>query len=124
MVNMPNPLWVDNGTGPMQNPDLTQDEFDAGLAAMQADNVRALWQAATDYQESYISGAAYGLVTMGVLQQKPKALSVMAWVNSVWAAYYTRKPQVTPQWNAALLDFSSCGPMPCTVPDLMAELGM
>ena len=115
-------LWVDNGDGPKQNPDLTQDEFDAGLAAMQADNVQALWQAATNYQESYISGMAGGLVTLGVLQQKPKSLAVMAWINTVWGLYYARKSQITYEWNADLMDFSSCGPMPCSVPDLMAEV--
>ena len=117
-------LWIDNGDGPVQNPALTQDEFNAGLAALAAQNVDALWQAATDYQEAQISGAAYGIVTLGVIQQKPKALSVMAWINSVWALYYTRKPKVTSTWDATLLDFSSCGNMPCTVPDLMVELGM
>ena len=124
MVDQLTPLWIDNGEGPVQNPALTQDEFDAGLASLAAQNVQALWQAATDYQEAQISGAAYGLITLGVIQQKPKALSVMTWINSVWALYYTRKPQITHEWNAALLDFSSCGAMPCTVPDLMAELGM
>ena len=107
-----NELWIDNGTGPVQNPDLTQDEFNAGVASLTAQNVEALWRAATDYQESQISGAAYGLVTLGVIQQKPKSLAVMGWINSIWSLYYTRKPQITYQWDADLMDFSSCGPMP------------
>jgi hypothetical protein len=121
------PLWVDlgDGNGPIQNPDITQEQFDAGLAQMQADNVQALWQAATSYVEAQISGAAYGLVTLGVVKGAaacPKCAAVMAWINSVWAIYYTRKPQVTYTWNEALLDFSSCGPMPHAVPELLAEV--
>jgi hypothetical protein len=106
----------------VQNPDITQDEFNAGIAQLQAQNVQALWQAATDYQESFISGAAYGLLTMGVMQGKPKSLAVMAWINSVWALYYQRKPTVTYTWDQTLMDFSSCGDMPCSVPDLLSEV--
>jgi hypothetical protein len=119
---MVNALWIDDGTGPVRNPDLTDDEFAAGLATLQSQNVQALWQKATDYQEAQISGAAYGLVTLGVIKQTPKALAVMAWINSVWALYYQRKPLVTHEWDGALFDFSTCGPMPCTVPELMAEV--
>jgi len=116
------PLWITDENGTRQNPDITQDQFNAGLAALQADNLNALWQAATNYQEAQISGAAYGLVTLGVIQQKPKSMAVMAWINSIWALYYQRKPSVTYTWDAALMDFSYCGAMPFTVPDLMAEV--
>jgi len=117
-------LWVDHGEGPVQNPDLTQDEFNAGLATLAAQNVQALWQAATDYEVSQISGSAIGMLAIGVLKGLPKSLAVEAWIQSIWSLYYTRKSQVTYQWDATLLDFSSCGQMPNTVPELMAELGM
>lgn len=116
------PLWTDDGTGPVRNPDLAEADFQDGLAQLQAQNLDALWAAATAYQESQISGAAYGLVTLGVMKDLPKSQAVMAWINSVWALYYSNKPQVGPSWNAALYDFSACGPMPFSVPQLMAEV--
>lgn len=116
------PVWIDNGTGPVRNPALTDEEFQQGLSYLQAQNVDALWQAAHDYEYAQISGTAIGLLTMGVSQGKPKSTAVMQWIQSVWALYYQRKPQVTREWNAALLDFSSCGEIPHSIPELMAEV--
>lgn len=124
VANIPTPLWVDHGdgNGQIRNPDVSDDAFAAGLVALTEQNIDLLWNAATNYQEAQISGAAVGLVTMGVMQQKPKSLAVMGWINSIWSLYYTRKPQIAYHWDDAMYDFSSCGPMPCTVPDLMAEV--
>ena len=118
----PLPLWIDNGNGPVQNPDLTQDEFNEGLAVFVAQNIQALWQAATDYESAQICGSAIGLVTLGTVKGLPKSLAVLAWIQSIWTLYYQRKPQVTYQWDSALMDFSSCGPIPFTIPDLIAEV--
>lgn len=88
-----------------------------------ASKVDALWRAADKYVSGYISGIAIGLLTIGVIQSKPKALAVTAWSSSVWDEYYRRKALVT---SASVddLDFSSFGSMPHTVPELRAELGM
>ena len=89
-----------------------------------AGSIGSLWQAAHDYEYASINGSAIGIVTIGVLQGKPKCLACTAWMQSVWQQYYLRKPQVgiTPQ--SELLDFSICGEMPHSVPELMAEVGM
>lgn len=88
-----------------------------------AENIEQLWQAANAYTESFISGVAIGLLTIGVIQGKPKALAVTGWSSQVWDAYYTRKALITATHQESL-DFSSFGPMPHSVPELRAELGM
>lgn len=117
-------LWIDNsdGTGSHRNPDITDAEFEAGIAAMKASNLEALWQKATDYQSGFISDAAFGLVTKGSIKGLPKSLAVEAWINSIWSLYYERKPLVTHEWDATLYDFSTLGPMPHSVPALMEEV--
>ena len=87
-------------------------------------NEDALWQAAHDYEYSRISGSAIGLLTMGVLSNKPKSKAVQTWLTSLWNLYYKRKASLssTVLIDSALLDFSSIGEIPSTVPDLMAEI--
>lgn len=84
--------------------------------------VEALWAAADKYTGSYISGVAIGILTIGVMQQKPKALAVSDWSSSVWAEYYRRKALVTLD-SVDDHDFSSFGPIPHSVPELQAEVG-
>lgn len=106
---------------------MTPAEVSAWLAAQDAATVAAkidrLWSAADRYTSGYISGVAIGLLTIGVLQAKPKALAVSAWSSGVWDDYYNRKAAVT-VGSEEDLDFSSHGPMPHSVPELRAELGM
>jgi len=66
---------------------------------------------------------AIGILTIGVMQQLPKAMAVSAWSASVWAEYYTRKALVTHD-SVDNLDFSSFGPIPYSVPELQAEVGL
>lgn len=82
-----------------------------------------LWKAANDFQSGQISGAAIGLLTIGVLAQKPKCTAVQAWIKSVWVEYYTRKAGVSLQ-NNVNLDFSICGNIPYSVPELMEEVSI
>lgn len=86
-------------------------------------NEEALWRAADAYQAQYISGVAIGLLTIGVLQQKPVALAIQAWSATVWDEYYRRKALLTYD-GAVNEDFTGCGPMPHSVPELRAELGL
>ena len=88
-------------------------------------NIAALWQAAHDYEYEQISGSAIGLLTLGVLTGKPKATAVEMWIHSIWALYYKRKAAATGDAPVApaMLDFSCSGPIPYTVPELMAEMG-
>lgn len=122
----PNPklyTWTENPDGTLTITARTQGEIDATYAANQANNIAQLWQAAHDYEYSFINGSAVGLVTLGILQRLPKCIAVSQWINSIWALYYTRKATVTDVLDSALLDFSSIGPMPYTIPELMAEVG-
>jgi len=99
----------------------------AWQAAQDAATIEAkigrLWAAADAYTSGYISGVAIGLLTIGVLQAKPKALAVSAWSSAVWDDYYARKALVTVS-SVDNLDFSSHGPMPHSVPELRGELGL
>lgn len=92
-------------------------------ARLVAEKIEALWQAADRYTSSYISGVAIGILTIGVMQQKPKALAVTAWSSAVWAEYYARKALVTAT-SFDNHDFSSFGPIPHSVPELQAEVGL
>jgi len=77
----------------------------------------SLWKAADEYQATYISSAAFSLVTLGVINSKTKALAVKAWIDSLWTEYYVRKADI----ENASLDFSSIGDMPHTIQELMSE---
>lgn len=110
--------------------DLPQDRINqiAASAALKAekalnDKIEALWSAADKYCSNYISGIAIGLLTIGVIQSKPKALAVTAWSSDIWTEYYVRKALLL-NGDTVSLDFSSFGPMPYTVPELRTELGM
>lgn len=95
----------------------------AADAQLVADKIEALWQAADRYTSSYISGVAIGILTIGVMQQKPKAIAVTAWSSSIWAEYYARKSLVTAA-SEDNHDFNSFGPIPYSVPELQAEVGL
>ena len=88
-----------------------------------AANEDALWRAADAFQTRYISGVAIGMLTIGVLQGKPKAIDIQAWSALVWDEYYRRKALLTYD-GAVDGDFTGCGPMPHSVPELRAELGL
>lgn len=82
-----------------------------------------LWAAADAYEKDYISGVAIGLLTIGVLQQKPIALAISQWSGNHWTEYYTRKAAIMAGAEPNY-DFSSSGDMPYSVPELRAELGL
>ena len=83
------------------------------------ERIEGLWQAAHDYEFASVNGSGVGLVTMGVLQGLPKALSVQLWVKSIWEEYYLRKAN-----GSQDLDFSVVGNCPHSIPELMSELGI
>lgn len=110
--------------------DLSPEQIAANLSAktekearLVAEKVEALWQAADRYTSSYISGVAIGILAIGVIQQKPKALAVSDWSSRVWKEYYVRKSQVTKD-SEDNHDFSSFGAIPYSVPELQAEVGL
>ena len=115
-------LWVDDGNGPIRNPELSDEVFAEGLATVRDLNVASLWQAAHDYEYQQISGTATGLLAIGVLKQRPVALAIQNWVLSIWNLYYQRKASVTELSDPTLCDFSVCGPMPHSIPELMSDV--
>lgn len=92
----------------------------ANQAAFDEQRIAALWQAAHDLEYAAISGSAIGLITMGVLQGKPKCLAVQAWIKSIWTEYYTRKAGTSTDCDFATV----AGACPHSVPELMVELGV
>lgn len=91
----------------------TQEELDS----QEQGRISSLWQAAHDYEYSHINGSAVGLITIGILQSKPKCLAVQEWVSSIWSLYYARKAS-----NSTDTDFSIAGTCPYTIQELMAEV--
>jgi hypothetical protein len=61
---------------------------DTFLERFEAQKTAELWAAANEYQQSRMDANA-----MAALRSKttPKALAVIAWVESIWTEYYTRK---------------------------------
>jgi hypothetical protein len=80
-----------------------------------------LWASADAYINSEINGVGLCLLSAGVQQQKPKALAVAAWCDSIWAEYYVRKGLITAE-NSVSNDFSSFGSKPYTVLELREEV--
>lgn len=102
--------------------DGTPEEEQAYLDALVPAKTEMLWQAAHNYEYAQVSGSAIGLITLGVLQSKPKCIAVQNWIYSIWNLYYTRKVLITAT-STLDTDFSSCGQCPHTVPELIEELG-
>jgi hypothetical protein len=90
-----------------------------------AENQEALWQAATAYEQSYISGSAVGDLTIGVIQRLPKSMEIKFWIENIWMNHYYPRKSVVPS-NRMLTneekDFSLVGPMPYSVPELVEEV--
>jgi hypothetical protein len=97
--------------------DMDAAEREAVAALQDQRRIAALWQAAHDYEVAQISGSAIGLLTLGVLQSKPKCQAVQAWIKTIWTMYYERKASGSTDVN-----FSAAGPIPHTIPELMDEL--
>jgi hypothetical protein len=79
--------------------------------------ISRLWQAAHDYESKGVTSTVAILLMRGIVSGKPKALAVQAWVDSIWAEYYTRKASGSDNFN-----FSPIGPCPHTVRELSEEL--
>lgn len=122
------PALVDDiWTEQWQIVELTGEELAEAQAKKVADDaaaeqirVSSLWQAATNYEQSFIANMAIGLLTMGVMQGKPKATEIAAWSNALWNGpngYYARKANGSTNY-----DYSDIGPMPYSVPELSKEV--
>lgn len=118
-------IWTMNGVQCWEdtNGTATEAEYQPFIDAHEASYLPALLRAADAYQSEYISSVGIGILTIGVMTQKPKALAVMAWSRNLWAEY-DRRRDVIMAGGAPDYDFTSCGPIPFTVWDLQEELGI
>lgn len=99
--------------------DLYGQELADRQAQIEAQRVASLWQSASATEHAEISGSAIGLITIGVVQGKPKCTAMQAWIKSLWSEYYLRKGNGSTNY-----DFSAYAMAPHTVPELMIELGV
>ena len=95
---------------------------EVNMEKLMAGFTERLWSSAHDHEYKCINGSAIGMLSLGVLLRKPKSLAVSAWIQSIWNLYYSRKPLVTVVEDLSLYDFSQCGPMPYSVPEIMQEV--
>lgn len=88
-----------------------------------------LWQAADTYVHSAISGYAESTLAAvitfatatGQQARYPKCFAVDAWIQNIWLNhYYPQKALVTRDYSD--YDFSVCGPIPFSVPELTIEV--
>lgn len=87
--------------------------------------MKNLHESYDNYLSIRLNSSGSALVTIGILQGKPKCLLVKDWVKALYIDYYTRN--LTLQANPAStpnLDFSNNGELPVTIPELMAEVGI
>jgi hypothetical protein len=97
------------------------EEIEAENAPLLEAKRNELWQDANDYNTQYISGAALSMLTIGVMQGKPKALAIMGWISTLWNEhYYPQKALITV--DSPPYDFSVVGPIPYSVPELTSEV--
>jgi len=87
-------------------------------SALELKRIETLWRSATATESAVISGSAIGLLTIGLLQNKPKCLAMQMWIHVLWTEYYTRKGS-----GSSNFDFTAFGTAPHSVPELMQELG-
>lgn len=106
------------GVGWSYNDGVLTPPADPDPAIIEAKRIASLWQAAHDYEYAEISGSAVGLLAIGVMQGKPKCIAVQNWIHGIWAEYYTRKAGTSTD-----TDYSVCGTIPHTIPEIMNELG-
>src|SRR5512136_985049 len=89
---------------------------------------------AKKYNAIWIEEAGIGILVLGVVQamiaaqSRPKSLECLDWVLSIWQLYYQRYSIVMQSeledidLTDDMIDFTSCGPMPWSVPELMTEI--
>ncbi len=90
---------------------------------IRARKIEALWAATDKYVTGYISGVAFSILAIGVMQAKPKALAVAAWSSTIWTEYYVRKADITLE-SIDNYDFTSFGAIPHSIPELQIEIGL
>ena len=90
-------------------------------------NIQSLWKAATQYEQSLISGSMLITLSVGVIKDLPKSLKVKQWINNIWNNYYYPRKSKIPKdvfISEELLNFSQAGVPPYSVQELLEEVGI
>lgn len=96
----------------------TQEELDV----RKAEHIAKLWMAAHQYETAEICDCAIGLLAIGVMQSKPKATAIANWTESIWNGTYYPRKALCDGITEPSYDFSNCGSIPYTIPELSAEV--
>lgn len=81
----------------------------------------SLWTKAHNYEQQNISGVGLSILSLGVAQNKPKAIAVAGWTQQLWGLYYLCKAQISLETTPDC-PFESVGDMPYSVPELSVEV--
>lgn len=83
---------------------------------------KALWDATDAYIHSYLHSVALSVLSMGVQLRKPKAITVMQWIDSIWEEYNKRMEAITPESEVDMNYFDMFGNMPFSLKELREEI--
>ena len=84
---------------------------------------KLLKEAASNYEANGFSNIGNSILTIGVIQSKPKALAVAAWAEALWTEYFRRAALISLD-TMPDLDFSSIGLVPYDILQLKEELDL
>lgn len=102
-------LYIDNGSGPIRNPQLTDAEFNAGIAAQRVLNQNAIKAAAYLYIDSFFNSTEMAIWSAGAAKGLPKSLANVAWLKAIRSLAASRIAATTAVYDPLLIDFSSVG---------------
>lgn len=125
-ANLEGTTWTKQWTINQVTPEqliLNQNALELANSKKIASKIESLWAAADRYVTSYISGVAFSILAVGVMQGKPKALAVAGWNQAIWTEYYVRKADITLE-SIDNYDFTSFGAIPHSIPELQIEIGL
>jgi len=115
--------WVDGD--PVE---MTQEEKDVvdsnNLDNIKYQKIERLWQAATDYEYTFVANGGYSALLEAKLAGSSKAASFGDWIKTIWTEYYARRDQVTASHSQEIIDlinedFSTVGPPPYLIREVL-----
>ena len=112
------PLWIDNGSGPVQNPAVAN--FAAQLAIWQSNNAAEFYNNGMALINTFLDPFTAMLVSIGADLGDANALAVIKWMHSVYT-FYAANVATVQGWTlpsqrvAATMSYSSVGAAPVTL---------
>ena len=108
--------------------EMPQEEKDVvdsnNLDNIKYQKIERLWQAATDYEYSFVANGGYSALLEAKLAGSSKAASFGDWIKTIWTEYYARRDQVTASHSKEIIDlinedFSTVGPPPYSIREVL-----